>query len=55
MAGTHKGQFLGAPPTGRSIRVPLADFVRVSGGQIVEHWGITDTDAMRAQLGLGEE
>ena len=51
MTGTHRGEFMGVPATGRSISVPLADIVRVENGKVVEHWGITDTGALMQQLG----
>jgi len=54
MTGTHKGEFMGIPATGKQIDVPFADIVRVAGGQAVEHWGITDTGAMLQQLGVAE-
>jgi predicted ester cyclase len=51
MTGTHKGDFAGIAPTGRSINVPFADFLRFSGGKVVEHWGVTDGGTMLQQLG----
>jgi steroid delta-isomerase-like uncharacterized protein len=54
MTGTHKGEFMGIPATGKQIDVPFADIVRVAAGQAVEHWGITDTGAMLQQLGVAE-
>ncbi len=53
MTGTHRGEFMGIPATGKQIDVPFADIIRVAGGQAVEHWGITDTGAMMQQLGVG--
>lgn len=50
MLGTHQGDFMGIPATGKQIDVPFADFVRFEGGKIVEHWGVTDTSAMMEQL-----
>jgi predicted ester cyclase len=29
--------------------------VRVRDGKIVEHWALLDSDAMRHQLGIGED
>jgi steroid delta-isomerase-like uncharacterized protein len=37
--GTHRGEFLGAPPTGRKIRFETVDVMRVRNGKIAEHWG----------------
>ena len=49
--GTHKGEFLGVPATGRSIAVPTIDRIRIRDGKAVEHWGVTDTMTMMQQLG----
>ena len=46
MAGTHVGEFMGIPPSGKQVRVPLCDWTRVRGGKAVEHWGVTDTSAL---------
>ena len=51
MAGTHEGEFMGMPATGRKIAVPIADFMRVKDGKFAEHWGVTDVAAMMEQLG----
>ncbi len=42
--------FLGMAPTGKTIAVPFADFVRFEDGKVVEHWGVTDSGAMMQQL-----
>jgi hypothetical protein len=50
MKGTHKGEFIGLPASGKQMAVPFADIVRFEGGRVVEHWGITDTGMMMRQL-----
>ena len=50
--GTQKGEFMGIPPTGKSISVEVIDIVRVGGGKFVEHWGIMDNMTMMQQLGV---
>lgn len=52
VTGTHNGEFMGIPPTGKSFKVQAIDIVRVRDGQFVEHWGVTDQAAMMEQLGL---
>ncbi len=52
MGGTHQGEFMGIPATGKRIEVPFGDFVRFEGGKVVEHWGVTDTGKMMEQLGV---
>jgi steroid delta-isomerase-like uncharacterized protein len=42
--GTHEGEFMGMPPTGRRVSMELIDIVRISEGRVVEYtgpWGIT--------------
>ena len=53
VAGTHDGEFMGIPPTGRSISVPLIDIIRFDDdGIALEHWGVFDAMAMMQQLGV---
>ncbi|MFQ5426311.1 MAG: ester cyclase [Gaiellales bacterium] len=52
MSGTHDGEFMGIPPTGRSVDFAAFDMVRFSDGKAIEHWGLTDTLAMMQQLGV---
>ena len=50
--GTHKGLFMGMPPTGKSWDVPIHITYRIEEGKIVEHWMVIDTAAFMQQLGL---
>jgi len=50
MKGTQKGEFMGIPPSGKQMAVPVADIVRFEGGRVVEHWGVTDSGTMMRQL-----
>ena len=50
--GTHRGAFHGIEPTGRGVHYAMMDVLRVVDGRIVEHWGLADTEALAAQLGL---
>ena len=54
LTGTHSGDFMGIPASGRAISVAFYDLLRVQDGQVVEHWGLTDTEAMMRQLGVLE-
>ena len=49
--GTQTGEFMGMPPTGKSISVGVIDIFRIAGGKVVEHWGLMDSMAMMQQLG----
>ncbi len=50
--GTHEGEFMGMPPTGKSIDVQAIDIVRFGDdGLAHEHWGVFDAMGMMQQLG----
>ena len=49
--GTHRGEFLGVPPTGRAIQFETVDVMRVRDGQIAEHWGVANLFSLMQQLG----
>jgi steroid delta-isomerase-like uncharacterized protein len=49
--GTHKGEFMGIPPTGRSVSFGVIDIIRIAGGKGVEHWGLMDRMSLMQQLG----
>jgi steroid delta-isomerase-like uncharacterized protein len=49
--GTHQGDFMGIPATGRKVEVANYDFVRMENEQAVEHWGTIDSAALMEQLG----
>jgi steroid delta-isomerase-like uncharacterized protein len=50
--GTHKGEFMGLPPTDNKFDIEGVDRVRVRDGKAIEHWNVTDTMGMMQQLGL---
>ncbi len=50
--GTHRGEYMGIPPTGRSFDVPTFGILRFANGQAVERWGLSDNLAVMQQLGL---
>ncbi len=54
MSGIHQGEFLGIPATGRQVRTPVADFLRIAGWKAIEHWGLSDTGVLMLQLGAIE-
>jgi steroid delta-isomerase-like uncharacterized protein len=51
MRGTHEGDFMGIPASGKKIEVSNYDFVRMEGDQAAEHWGVIDTPALMEQIG----
>jgi steroid delta-isomerase-like uncharacterized protein len=50
--GTHEGEFMGIPPSGRAVSMGLIDIVRISDGRVVEHWSMGDTLGLMQQLGV---
>ncbi len=52
MKGTNTGSFMGLPPTGASLALPGADFVRVEGDKIRSVQGYFDAGAVPRALGL---
>ena len=51
-SGTHKGEFMGIPPTGKRVSIGVIDIIRMAGGKFVEHWGQMDNMRMMQQLGV---
>jgi predicted ester cyclase len=49
--GTHDGNLMGTPPTGREVAVTGITISRCEDGRIVEEWELTDTMALLGQIG----
>jgi steroid delta-isomerase-like uncharacterized protein len=49
--GTHRGEFMGIPPSGRRIAVSGMSMDRISGGRIVENWNNWEALEMMRQIG----
>jgi predicted ester cyclase len=49
--GTHRGPFMGIPPTGNEIAITVIDICRFVNGKIVEHWGVPDQLSLLRQIG----
>ena len=51
--GTHEGELMGMPATGKSVDVQLIDIMRFDeDGLVADHWGVVDMLAMMQQLGV---
>jgi predicted ester cyclase len=48
---THRGEFLGVAPTGKTVSVSVLDLTRLRNGQIVEEWERFDLLNILTQLG----
>jgi steroid delta-isomerase-like uncharacterized protein len=49
--GTHQGNFMGLPATGKQVAIDLIDINRIADGQIAERWGLADTLGLLQHLG----
>jgi len=52
MTGTHKGEFMGIPPTNKKVTIWAISIDRWAGGKFVETWERLDTLGLMQQLGL---
>jgi steroid delta-isomerase-like uncharacterized protein len=55
LSGTHQGELMGIPATGRRVTVTGFDLFRIEGGKIVEMWQEADQLGMMQQLGVVPE
>jgi steroid delta-isomerase-like uncharacterized protein len=52
MSGTHEGELLGMPATGKRVAVAGFDMIRFADGKMAEHWAQMDQLGMMQQLGM---
>jgi steroid delta-isomerase-like uncharacterized protein len=52
VTGTHRGEYMGIPPTGRSVAYNEMFIGRFEGGRIAETWGVVDVLSQMRQLGV---
>jgi steroid delta-isomerase-like uncharacterized protein len=52
VTGTHTGDLMGMPATGKQISVEAVDIGRIENGQAKERWGGLNMYAMLTQLGV---
>lgn len=52
LTGTHEGQLLGIPPTGKRFRAQQMHMLRMRDGKASEHWATRDDLGMMVQLGV---
>lgn len=50
--GTHSGELMGIPPTGRKVEVTGISIDRIEKGKVTEHWDVFDQFGMIHQLGV---
>jgi steroid delta-isomerase-like uncharacterized protein len=49
---THKGEFMGMPPTNKQVTITGLHIDRIAGGKIVETWNYSDMMGVMQQLGM---
>ena len=52
VTGTHQGEYMGIPPTGKTVTYNEIFIFRFAGGRMVEVWGIVDVFSQMQQLGV---
>jgi steroid delta-isomerase-like uncharacterized protein len=52
LTGTHQGEYMGLPPTGKSITYNEIIIFRFVNGRIAETWGVVDVFSQMKQLGM---
>ena len=52
-SGTHTGDFLGHPPTGRRVEWIGAAFFTADENKLRDIWVLSDLESLRSQLGSG--
>ncbi len=51
VTGTHRGDYMGFAPTGKSVKYREIFIFRFAGGRIAEIWGVVDVLAQMKPLG----
>lgn len=50
--GTHRGEFMGVPATGKPVEIDVIDILYVDGGRITDHWTQVNLLGLMQQLGV---
>ena len=51
MRGTHQGDFVGVPATGREVRFESMEVFRLDSGKVAEQWVVMNALGLFQQLG----
>ncbi|WP_028059994.1 ester cyclase [Candidatus Solirubrobacter pratensis] len=51
VTGTHQGEYMGIPPTGKTVTYDEIFIFRFADGRIAETWGVVDVLSQMRQLG----
>jgi len=52
VTGTDQGEYMGIPPTGKSVTYNEIFILRFTAGRIAETWGVVDVFSRMEQLGV---
>lgn len=52
VTGTHQGDFMGRPPSGKSLSYNEIFIFRFAGGRVAETWGVVDSLSVMRQLNM---
>jgi steroid delta-isomerase-like uncharacterized protein len=52
VTGTHRGEYMGIPPTGKTVTYNEIFIVRFADGRVAETWGVVDVLSQMRQLGV---
>jgi hypothetical protein len=52
VTGTHQGDFMGRPPSGKSVSYNEIFIFRFAGGRVAETWGVVDSLSVMRQLNM---
>jgi steroid delta-isomerase-like uncharacterized protein len=52
VTGTHQGEYMGLPPTGKTVAYNEIFIFRFVNGRIAETWGVVDVFSQMKQLGV---
>ena len=50
--GTHAGDLIGVPTTGKTIEIGVLDLFQIRDGKLIEHWALLDNLGLMRQIGV---
>ena len=50
--GTHAGDLIGVPATGKTIEIGVLDLFQIRDGKLIEHWALLDNLGLMRQIGV---
>jgi steroid delta-isomerase-like uncharacterized protein len=52
VTGTHRGEYMGLPPSGKTVTYTEIFIFRFADGRVAETWGVVDVFSQMRQLGV---